>query len=278
MSPTDNTKKNNTKQVKSFSDKKKNFISSTTNTLTNKSENYSNDDPYLTPVKQVCETITKNEETEEMMDLDSLFKVIKENNTNTQSSPTLNTALFTIVDICKVFSTSPKNSIKELVAMTISNCYGERDFLNNELNQANKLMYATYFSQLVQDTLYIHNKNDLGFLYHKNNRPVVVVTKYPIVENKYFYEKIDTTLKKIINRIDNMPDPSNTGKKFKINFLPDFLIDTYDKKKAFVYLCSKINLSDRLKFSNQINMENNQTLNEEETTESDQNEDVEYEN
>ena len=107
-------------------------------------------------------------------------------------------------------------------------------------------MYNAYVMNLLNDPNFTKIKTDVAYLFHKNNRPLNLVSKYPIVENKYYQETMDETLHKLVSHFKGQPDPSNEGKYFAFNFMPDFFLDTIERKQAFVYLSKKMTLPDRL--------------------------------
>ena len=70
-----------------------------------------------------------------------------------------------------------------------------------------------------------------------------------------FLSNLESKYKKIIIQYDGKPDPENEGKSFTFNFLPDYNLDTKDKKLTFLKICKLIPLPDRLTSSHQVVME-----------------------
>jgi hypothetical protein len=147
-----------------------------------------------------------------------------------------------------------------LVGFTTSNMYGGRFYYTDTMNAPFRLMYFTFINSLLNDANFTKIKTDVAYLFHKNNRPINLVTYLPKVENKYYAEPFDETLKKLVTFFDGRPDPSNEGKLFKINYMPDFFLDTVERRKPFVYLCKKMVLPDRLTLMHQAIMDQNGEL------------------
>ena len=63
------------------------------------------------------------------------------------------------------------------------------------------------------------------------------------------------TLQFLLDNFEGKPDPENKGKVFKFNFMPDFILNTFQKKKSFAFVCSTMTLPDRLTYTNQAKME-----------------------
>jgi len=191
-------------------------------------------------------------------DLDTMlsnYEVSLQSTNATQlSNLSINSSTITMIDICKIYSiTSPTS--KTFVAFTISNAYGCRDYINNIMNNPSKLIYWTFVQQLLLDSNNISDKNDIGYFYHKNQRPVSIVSQYPKVLNSNCIETIQETFDKFVKTIENKPDPANVGKTYKIHFMNDFDLNTISKKKAFIFVSTKISLPERLSLSGQLNMD-----------------------
>jgi hypothetical protein len=184
-------------------------------------------------------------------DLDAMFETDNNDQVTVTSN---NSSKQTVVDIIRIYST---NSVlgNTLVGFTSSNMYGGRNYLSDTINACTKLMYYTYITTLLTDPKFTKIKTDVAYLFHKNNRPINFVSYLPKVENSYYIEKIDETLIKLVSYFDGKPDPSNEGKVFKINFLPDFYLDSDERKKPFIYLCKKMALPERLTASYQAVMD-----------------------
>ena len=195
-------------------------------------------------------------EIKDLQDLESMFQNT-DTDINTVSSNT--SAKLTIVDIMRIYLSNPITG-PQLVGFTSSNMYGGRFYFSDTINASSKLMYFTYINSLLNDANFTKIKTDVAYLFHKNNRPINLVTYLPKVENKYYAESFDETLKKIVSFFDGRPDPSNEGKQFKINYMPDFFLDTMERKKPFVYLCKKMVLPDRLTLMHQAIMDQNNEL------------------
>ena len=123
------------------------------------------------------------------------------------------------------------------------------------MNNPTKLIYWTFVQQLLLDVDHISDKNDITYLCHKNQRPVTIVSQYPKVLNNHCIETIQETLDKFIKFFENQPDPANIGKKFKINYINDFNLNSVAKKKAFIFVSTKITLPERLSLSGQLIMD-----------------------
>jgi len=199
-----------------------------------------------------------NETNNDYDDLETMLGIYKdkEETSNSQqlSLTSIGSSNTTVIDICKVYSFTSATT-KVLVAFTITNAYGCRDYVNNTMNNPYRLMYWTYIQQLLTDTDNVNDKNNISYLFHKNQRPVTMVSQYPKVLNNHCIESIQDTLDKFINFWENKPDPANIGKKFKINYMKDFNLNNRDKKKSFIFVTSKITLSDRLSLSGQLMMD-----------------------
>ena len=55
------------------------------------------------------------------------------------------------------------------------------------------------------------------------------------------------TLTKFTEHINGRHDPSNEEKVFLINYLTDYILDTPQKEKLFLYICKSSKLQDHLK-------------------------------
>jgi len=184
-------------------------------------------------------------------DLNCLFESMK--NDITDSTNTNTTKYTTFIDICKIYSIdSDQNS---LVAITLSNFYAGRHHIKDVIFKSSKLFYNPYVNQLCKDKTLIKDVADIKYLFHKNLRPVTMISSYPTSENKYLFETMEETLKKLIIQYDGKPDPENEGKSFTFNFLPDYNLDTKDKKLTFLKICKLISLPDRLTSCHQVVME-----------------------
>ena len=185
-------------------------------------------------------------------DLDAMFEAETNNDHNTITSN--NSSKLTIIDIIRIYSTNAVYG-NTLVGFTTSNMFGGRFYLNDAMNACSKLMYFTYITTLLNDPQFTKIKTDVAYLFHKNNRPINFVSYLPKVENKYFSEKIEETLKKLVSHFDGKHDSSNEGNVFKINFLSDFILDTAERRKPFIYLCKKMALPERLTATHQAVMD-----------------------
>ena len=107
----------------------------------------------------------------------------------------------------------------------------------------------------MSDRNYIKYDADVSYLFHKNNRPVTIISCVPNVENKFYVETMDETLRKLTSHFDNRFDPTNEGKTFKFNNMSDFYLNTRERQTAFIYVCKKITLSPRLTKANEIVMQ-----------------------
>ena len=188
-------------------------------------------------------------QSEKNCDLDSLFDSFKQNSTNCNTKSTN----LTVVDVCKIYTIEEEKNI--LVAIAISNFYGGRNYIKDFINKPSKLFYFAYATQLCENKLNIREKSHVDYLFHKNSRPVTVLSSYPRTENKYLFETMEETLKKLILQFDGKPDPENTGKIYSFQFLPDFKLDNKEKKLSFLYISSLISLPDRLTAAHQVVME-----------------------
>jgi hypothetical protein len=68
-------------------------------------------------------------------------------------------------------------------------------------------------------------------------------------------EPMTETLNNLIRQFEGKPDPENKGKVFKFNFLPDFQLNTLQRKSCFAHICNKITLPERLTYAYQTVME-----------------------
>jgi len=176
----------------------------------------------------------------------SLFdSIIKENNTISNVNAALNYGNQTIVDIVKLYEKT-KERTAVLIGFVLSNFYGGRYYINNTINKANKLMYSKTVDLLISDKSKIVDKADVSYLIHKNARPIVLVSEIPKTTNIFHTEPMEETLQHLLKNFEGKPDQENKGKTFKFNFLPDFFLDTIQKKKSFAFICNTITLPDRL--------------------------------
>lgn len=220
---------------------------------------------YVTPIKEnkksnKYENDLKNTEFD-TTDVFAIFNDLNNNNNNTlisNSSPYVGKQ--TIVDVCKVLTTTVGGSV--LIAFIVSNFFGGRFYLNDTIYKPTQLLYPKNIEQLCLDTVKFPNKEDIAYLFNKNNRPCVIVTFLPTVKNKFYIEPITETLSKLITQFEGKPDPENTGKVFKFNFLPDFHLNTLQRKNCFAHICNKITLPERLTYAYQTVMEHdNESIN-----------------
>ena len=176
----------------------------------------------------------------------SLFdSIIKENNTITNVNGALNYGSQTIVDIVKLFEKTKEGTVV-LIGFVLSNFYGGRYYINNTINKANKLMYSKTVDLIISDKSKVVDKADVSYLIHKNARPIVLVSEIPKTTNILHSESLEETLQNLLINFEGKPDQENKGKTFKFNFLPDFFLDTIQKKKSFAFICNTITLPDRL--------------------------------
>jgi hypothetical protein len=194
-----------------------------------------------------------NDNDDDMIDVFSLFDSIKNDTTSSDTAVSNYVGNQTVVDVVKVFSSSIQGSI--LVAFVLSNFYGGRHYINNNINKATKLMYQRTIENVCSDKINIPNKSDVSYLVHKNNRPVVLVSSIPKVENQFSMESMKETLQTLTETFQGKPDPENKGKFFKFNYLPDFIMNTHQQKKSFAFICKSIILPERLTYSHQTNIE-----------------------
>ena len=236
----------------------------------NANDNDDNKNGFVTPIKS---TIVNNEEfginvgienkiksetnnNDDMVDVFNLFdSLIRNDNKANNVQPFSNNGNQTVVDIIKIFSSSIEGLT--LIAFVLSNFYGGRHYINNNINKATKLMYSKSVELICSDKVNIPNKSDVSYLVHKNNRPIVIVSSIPRCENIFHFETMKETLQTLVDTFQGKPDPENKGKVFKFNFLNDFIMDTHQKKKSFAFICKNITLPDRLTYSNQASMEHN---------------------
>ena len=57
-----------------------------------------------------------------------------------------------------------------------------------------------------------------------------LVSEIPKSSNIFYTETMEETLQYLINNFEGKPDQENKGKTFKFNFLPDFILNTIQKK------------------------------------------------
>jgi hypothetical protein len=205
--------------------------------------NYNNNNKLLKYIKEEEEKET--ETNEDMTDVFSLFNsIIKDNNNISNANSAFNYANQTIVDIVKLYESTKDGRI--LIGFVLSNFYGGRHYINNTINKANKLMYSKTVDLLISDKSKIVDKADVAYLIHKNARPIVMVSEIPKSNNIFHSETMEETLQLLIHNFEGKPDQENKGKTFKFNFLPDFILNTIQKKKSFAFICNTITLPDRL--------------------------------
>ena len=210
---------------------------------------YDDESKIVTPTKSV----PTNNNDDDMIDVFNLFDSLKNDTAKNYTENSNYGGNQTVVDIVKIFSSSIQGMT--LVAFVLSNFYGGRHYINNNINKATKLMYQKTIELLCSDKINIPNKSDVSYLVHKNNRPVVLVSSIPMVENQLNMESMKETLQNLIETFQGKPDPENKGKVFKFNFLPDFNMSTHQQKKSFAFICKSIVLPDRLSYSHQTKIE-----------------------
>ena len=175
-----------------------------------------------------------NDNNEVLIDLDTHFQNCTEAESVSSKSKSNN---YTIVDIILIFVKTVFGPV--LAGATISNFFGGRHYLTDSLNCCSKLMYWTYIQQILNDNTIVSKNSDVSYLFHKNNRPINLLSYLPKVENKYYAEKFTETIKKLTSHFDGRPDPSNEGKLFKFNYLQEFHLNTNDRITTFSKLCKK---------------------------------------
>lgn len=188
------------------------------------------------PTDEIAKPIVvTNDNNEVLIDLETHFQ----NTTEAESVSSKNKSNnYTIVDIILIFSKTVFGPV--LAAATFSNFFGGRHYLMDSLNCCSKLMYWTYIQQILNDTTIVSKNSDVSYLFHKNNRPINLLSYLPRVENKYYAEDFKETIKKLTAHFDGKPDPSNEGKLFKFNYLQEFHLNTNDRITTFSKLCKKV--------------------------------------
>jgi hypothetical protein len=179
-------------------------------------------------------TYANNDNNEVLIDLETHFQNTTEAESVSSKSKSNN---YTIVDIILIFSKTVFGPV--LAGATFSNFFGGRHYLTDSLNCCSKLMYWTYIQQILNDNTIVSKNSDVSYLFHKNNRPINLLSYLPKVENKYYAEKFTETIKKLTSHFDGKPDPSNEGKLFKFNYLQEFHLNTNDRITTFSKLCKK---------------------------------------
>jgi hypothetical protein len=194
---------------------------------------------------------TINDNDEPLIDLDTHFQTTAESESVSSKNKMNN---YTIVDIILIFTKTVFGPM--LAGATLSNFFGGRHYLTDSINCCSKLMYWTYIQQILNDTTIVSKNSDVSYLFHKNNRPINLLTYLPKVENKYYAENFKETIKKLTAHFDGRPDPSNEGKVFKFNYLQEFHLNTNDRITTFSKLCKKtMVLPDKFTLAHQSIME-----------------------
>ena len=148
----------------------------------------------------------------------------------------------TIVDICKIYNNINKTI---LIGFTFSNCYGVKSYIKNKINHAITFLYPTYIKNFKHN---VSKNTDISYIEHTNAyNPITLVSTYPFVENENLKESMQNTFIKFVEHLNGNPDPSNEGKVFLINYLPDYILDTSEKKKLFLNICKHSKLENHLK-------------------------------
>ena len=186
-------------------------------------------------------------------DIKSLFNEFRVSN----PSNTITDGKSTTVDIVKIHAIDPTTNNPEgpLIAFALSNFFGGRDYISNTIQQPSKLMYSNYIEKLCSDKKKVKDESDVSYLFHQNNRPVTLISSLPQVENKFYLQTIDDTLKNLINTYEGKKDPANSNKTFTFKFLPSFTLDTIDKQMAFIYVINTMKLPERLTSAHETVME-----------------------
>ena len=157
-------------------------------------ENINNTPVVVTTTTSTCTSINENIKMESMTynsekncNLDFLFDSFQQSSTNNITKSTN----LTVVDVCKIYTIEEGKNI--LVAIAISNFYGGRNYIKDFMNKPSKLFYFAYTTQLCENKLNIPHKSHVDYLFHKNSRPVTVLSSYPRTENKYLFETMEET-------------------------------------------------------------------------------------
>ena len=143
----------------------------------------------------------------------------------------------TVVDICRIYSDISK---KILIGFSFSNCYGAKAYIKNEINQPIQFLYRSYVKRILdKNGLDIQKEKDISYLFHRNKlNPITLVSRNPFVKVNNLKESILNSFLKFIKHINGNPDPSNEGKVFLIHYLPDYILDTMEKKKTYLHICT----------------------------------------
>ena len=152
----------------------------------------------------------------------------------------------TIVNVCKIYTNINRKKI--LIGFSLSNCYGVKSYIKNKINHATQFLYPNYIKNFKHKEFFIPKNIDISFIKHTNAfNPVTLVSNYPFVQNENLKESMQKTLTKFTEHINGRHDPSNEGKVFLINYLTDYILDTPQKEKLFLYICKSSKLQDHLK-------------------------------
>ena len=155
-----------------------------------------------------------------------------------KSSPAArNTNKVTKVTICKI-----RDEEHRLVAASVHNFYGAKDYLENQLPLAQQVFY---YSNILK---YIASKNvatedDIAYLLKSPKIPTNLISIFPTVENAEPVNDMDEILQKFIAEFEI--DPVNEC-PVKFEYDNDFILDTSDKIEAFFFITTKIPLPQRL--------------------------------
>jgi hypothetical protein len=143
----------------------------------------------------------------------------------------------TMVDICKIYNNINKNV---LIGFTFSNCYGAKSYIKNKINHAKTFLYPTYIKNFKHN---VSKNTDISYIEHTNAfNPITLVSTYPFEGNEYLLnESMQKTFIKFVEHLNGNPDPSNEGKVFLINYLPDYILDNIEKEKLFLNICKHSN-------------------------------------
>ena len=157
-----------------------------------------------------------------------------------KNSPSLAKRL-TKVKICKI-----RDDENKLVAATVHNFYGAKEYLDNELPLAQHVFYYDNVQRYIS-AKHIANEEDCAYLLNNVKIPTNLMSIFPSPENDAVVEDIEIILK---NFIDAFPiDPVNDC-PIKFEYDEDFILDTDSKMEAFFFLTTKMSLPKRLQNNN----------------------------
>jgi len=155
-----------------------------------------------------------------------------------KTSPALrNGNKVTKVTICKI-----RDEEGKVVAATVHNFYGAKDYLQNQLPLAQQVFYYDNIVKYIS-AKQIPSEEDIAYLLKHQKIPTNLMSIFPPVENTEAVNDMDEILQSFISEFEI--DPANEC-PVKFEYDDDFILNTTEKIEAFFFITTKIPLPQRL--------------------------------